>query len=253
MTRDRPMVLRGRPAPLHCLHWPAHEAGHLRPEGRTVGISRRRQIGLHLSLHQLARCPPRSAAGAEGDSTLVCRKPSASHLAICMHPSSTWFVSCQDPSCSDRDVTSVDLLNYKASLTADVAWYLGSLRGFLRKWHRLGLPGVSDDAASVLRELRIKGNAKGVAVLTMDPVEGPYTTLSTRRSSPRWTTRTRTAPSARPCTSWHGCLWPWGSARPSTPPSKSATFQLRRLRTEISFTRFVCLGRNNEQDTHVRS
>jgi integrase len=74
-------------------------------------------------------------------------------------------------------ITSADLLNYKASLTEDRAWYLSSLSGFLGKWHRLGLPGVADDAADLLSELRLKGNPHGVAVLTMDPVHGPFTNI----------------------------------------------------------------------------
>lgn len=73
------------------------------------------------------------------------------------------------------EISSTDVLNYKSSLTASTAWYLGTLSGVLKKWNALGISGVTDDAVSLLKELRLKGNAKGVAVLTMDPVEGPYT------------------------------------------------------------------------------
>ncbi|HEY0938804.1 MAG TPA: site-specific integrase [Steroidobacter sp.] len=76
-----------------------------------------------------------------------------------------------------EQVTNVDLLNYKGSLSPETAYYLGSLSGFLRKWHGLGVPGVTDDAVAVLEALRLKGNAKGVAVLTMDPRMGPFTDL----------------------------------------------------------------------------
>jgi integrase len=75
------------------------------------------------------------------------------------------------------EITSIDLLNYKTSLSADVAWYLGQLSGMLKKWHGLGLTGVTDDAAALLRDLRLKGNEKGVAVRTMDPVYGPFTDI----------------------------------------------------------------------------
>lgn len=75
------------------------------------------------------------------------------------------------------EITSADVLNYKASLAKGTEWYVGTLSGFLKKWHGLGIQGVSDDAVSLLRELRIKGNAKGVAVLTMDPLKGPYTSI----------------------------------------------------------------------------
>ncbi len=74
-------------------------------------------------------------------------------------------------------VTSNDLLNYKALLSKATSWYLGSLSGFFQKWHSLGLPGVTDDAVALLKQLRIKGNQKGEAVLTMDPENGPYTDI----------------------------------------------------------------------------
>lgn len=79
-----------------------------------------------------------------------------------------------------KDIVSVgaiDLLNYRAQLTASTSWYLGSFSGFLRKWHRLGYPGVTDDVELLLKQLRIKGNAKGVAVLTLDPHVGPFTQI----------------------------------------------------------------------------
>jgi integrase len=74
-------------------------------------------------------------------------------------------------------ISKIDLLNYKSSLSPDTAWYLGALSGFLKKWHGLGYPGVAHDAAALLRDLKLRGNAKGVAVLTMDPVKGPYSAL----------------------------------------------------------------------------
>ncbi len=74
-------------------------------------------------------------------------------------------------------VTSNDLLNYKASLSEATSWYLGNLSGFLQKWYSLGLPGITDDAIALLKQLRIKGNRKGEAVLTMDPENGPYTDI----------------------------------------------------------------------------
>jgi integrase len=74
-------------------------------------------------------------------------------------------------------IASTDLLNYKASLTEDKAWYLSALSGLLARWHRLGIPGVAGDAAELLGELRLKGNPHGVAVMTMDPVRGPFTNI----------------------------------------------------------------------------
>ncbi|MBW8364635.1 MAG: site-specific integrase [Rhizobium sp.] len=101
---------------------------------------------------------------------------SASHLQN-MHSHFVRFASFLASTSSEQidSVTSIHILNYKASLTKDKASYLGALSGFIKKWHGLGYPGVTDDAVSVLKELRINGNAKGVAVLTMDPLSGPFT------------------------------------------------------------------------------
>lgn len=74
-------------------------------------------------------------------------------------------------------ISSIDLLNYKTSLTEKNGWYFGTLSGVLRRWHGLGLPGVTDDAVALLEELCTKGNAKGTAVRTMDPLKGPFTNI----------------------------------------------------------------------------
>ena len=74
-------------------------------------------------------------------------------------------------------ITSNDIINYRASLSSKDAWFLGTLSTFLRKWYELGFQGVSEDAITLLKQLRIKGSKKGVAVLTMDKMIGPYTDI----------------------------------------------------------------------------
>jgi integrase len=103
---------------------------------------------------------------------------SAHHL-VNLHSRLAHFLSfrTEGGTASSPSITKSDILNYKASLSASEAWYLGTFSGFLKKWHRLGHPGVSDEAAALLEDLRTRGNAKGTAVLTMDPVLGPYTAL----------------------------------------------------------------------------
>lgn len=76
-------------------------------------------------------------------------------------------------------ISAVDLLNYKAGLTESTAYYLGAFAGFLRKWKKLGYPGVGDDVELLLKQLRLEGNAKGIAVLTWDVNEGPLTHIET--------------------------------------------------------------------------
>lgn len=71
-------------------------------------------------------------------------------------------------------ITSTELINYKATLDGATEWYLSSLAVLLKKWHRLGYEGVEPDAILLLKQLRLKGNQKGVAVLTMDPEDGPF-------------------------------------------------------------------------------
>lgn len=75
------------------------------------------------------------------------------------------------------EITDYDILGYRATLNTRNGWYLGSLSGFLQKWHALGYLGVSDAAVALLKQLRIKGNLKGEAVLTMDPQNGPFTDI----------------------------------------------------------------------------
>lgn len=74
-------------------------------------------------------------------------------------------------------ISSTHLLSYRAQLKPSNQWYLGTLSGLLRQWGRLGYPCVDSDVQLLLKQLRIKGNQKGVAVLTVDPREGPFTHL----------------------------------------------------------------------------
>lgn len=72
-------------------------------------------------------------------------------------------------------ITDIHFLNYRSSLKASTQWYAGSLAGLFRKWDRLGYSGVSKSLILLLDQLKLKGNAKGTAVLTMDPDMGPLT------------------------------------------------------------------------------
>ena len=73
-------------------------------------------------------------------------------------------------------ISSAELINYRSALDADGRqWYLRNLGVLLKKWHALGLAGVTNDAILFLKQVRLKGNPKGVAVLTMDSHKGPFT------------------------------------------------------------------------------
>lgn len=72
------------------------------------------------------------------------------------------------------EIEASHLINFRSSLTDDTSWYFGVLSGFLKKWYRMGWPGVSDKASAFLYEVKSKPNRKGVPVATMDPLLGPF-------------------------------------------------------------------------------
>ena len=74
-------------------------------------------------------------------------------------------------------VNEIDLINYRASLTLSSEWYLGSLRGFFKKWHSLRYIRISDNFTDLLNSWTIKGNIKGNVVKRLDPLQGPLTDL----------------------------------------------------------------------------
>lgn len=74
-------------------------------------------------------------------------------------------------------VTSDQIINFHSSLRKKDHYFLGCLSGFLKKWHELSYAGIEGSAIAILNQLRLKGNKKGEAVLTMDPVNGPYSDL----------------------------------------------------------------------------
>jgi len=76
-----------------------------------------------------------------------------------------------------NEITDTVLINYRASLTRSTEWYLGTIRGFLRKWYQLGYFGISDDVIQLLDGWTLKGNRKGDAVKRQDPTQGPLTDI----------------------------------------------------------------------------
>lgn len=75
------------------------------------------------------------------------------------------------------EVTGTDIINFRANLGPAREWSVGVLVAPLKKWHSLRLPGVADDVPLTLNQLTIKGNEKGTATATMDPLTGPFTTV----------------------------------------------------------------------------
>ena len=75
------------------------------------------------------------------------------------------------------EVNGTDILNFKADIGPTKEWYVGVLSGLMKKWQGLGLPGVAADVPFLLNQLTLKGNKKGTATATMDPLNGPFTSV----------------------------------------------------------------------------
>ena len=74
-------------------------------------------------------------------------------------------------------ITVESLINFRSSLDREHEWYLGTIKGFLKKWHELGYEGVSDEVLDLLDSWRLKGNVKGDVVKRLDPKQGPLTDI----------------------------------------------------------------------------
>jgi integrase len=76
-----------------------------------------------------------------------------------------------------EEIKSLHLINYRSSLAPNQAWYIGAMAGLIFKWFDLGLQGVSKDAVNFLKQIKKPGNKKGEAVLTLDSLDGPFTSI----------------------------------------------------------------------------
>lgn len=74
-------------------------------------------------------------------------------------------------------ISAHQIINYYATLKKGDHYYLGSISGLMQKWHEMRYLGIEDDAIAILKQLRLKGNKKGEAVLTLDPLNGPFSDI----------------------------------------------------------------------------
>lgn len=72
-----------------------------------------------------------------------------------------------------KELQGVDVLNLQSVASITVVARVCAL---IRRWEMMKLPGVTD-AAQFLKSFRLGAGPKGVAVLTRDPVMGPYTDI----------------------------------------------------------------------------
>jgi integrase len=73
-----------------------------------------------------------------------------------------------------RQVTETHVLNFIAAHKRRPG-IDGHLSALISRWSETGIPGLSKGAIKLLKSIRKKSNKKGHAVLTQDPVEGPFT------------------------------------------------------------------------------
>jgi len=69
------------------------------------------------------------------------------------------------------------LLSYRSTFNSDDQQQLSVVRGFIRKWSRLGYPGIPVETCRLFDNWVLKGNPKGNNVLLMCPNKGPLTDI----------------------------------------------------------------------------
>jgi hypothetical protein len=75
------------------------------------------------------------------------------------------------------EVSSIDIINYRAQLSGPQINRLRTLSGLLRRWHSMKIVGVNDDVILLLESLRLKSHPAGEAVRTMCPIDGPLSQI----------------------------------------------------------------------------
>lgn len=66
-----------------------------------------------------------------------------------------------------------EVLSHREAMKHDMK----RVAALFKRWHALGYAGVSSSAVSIFDKLSIKGNKIGEAVLTRDPIKGPFTDI----------------------------------------------------------------------------
>lgn len=104
--------------------------------------------------------------------TLVyfCRFSSSSHAVnMCEYVGKYWEIT------KNSNFTLEGILNFKNYYSSKKEEYkVAMLRVFLKKLYNLGYTSIDDEIYDLLDSWRLSGNEKGVAVLSLDPDEGPF-------------------------------------------------------------------------------
>lgn len=71
-------------------------------------------------------------------------------------------------------ITTSHVLGYVSTLPVGLEYKASRLRTFLRKWIRLGQPGIAAESVEMLEQMRFATQPSGEAVLTHDPRTGAF-------------------------------------------------------------------------------
>lgn len=71
-------------------------------------------------------------------------------------------------------ITTSHVLGYVSNLSVGLEYKASRLRTFLRKWIRLGQPGIAAESVEMLEQMRFATQPSGEAVLTHDPRTGAF-------------------------------------------------------------------------------
>lgn len=83
-----------------------------------------------------------------------------------------------EPGLLVHEISAAHLMNFASHCgSEDKLGRESQVSAVLTRWHALGLRGVAHDAVDFLKSRKKKGNRKGQAVRTLDPVEGPFTEI----------------------------------------------------------------------------
>jgi integrase len=74
-----------------------------------------------------------------------------------------------------HQITEAHILNFIVAQKGRPNVQEYHLSAFIGRWAELGLHGVSQNAVKLVKTIKKKPSARGQAVLTMDPVKGPFT------------------------------------------------------------------------------
>jgi len=77
----------------------------------------------------------------------------------------------------ETTITEQGLLTFKSSFTKKDEYRVGVLRVFLKQMHILDFDAVNEECLELLNGWRLAGNDQGMAVLSLDPEDGPFSDI----------------------------------------------------------------------------